>query len=256
MKPYDASHFENVRCKPFLHVGGKNGVLLIHGFTGSVSHMRPLGDALADLGYTVMGFNLPGHATTEADMVKSNWRQWLAASRDALVRLRKQCDTVTVAGLSMGGLLSLLLAEEGLADACVTISAPMPTSNRLAWLAPILAPFKPSMGKGPSPERRFQVDPAFDYGYVGFPTRKMADLQKLIHLARKGLGAIRCPLMTVQSTGDVTVSPHSANVILAGAGTERKQALVLQGVHHVCTLSPALPEIVTAMDAFIQKELP
>jgi esterase/lipase len=47
MKPYDASRFNHDCCRPFLHEGGEKGVLLLHGFTGSVAHMRPLGDALA-----------------------------------------------------------------------------------------------------------------------------------------------------------------------------------------------------------------
>ena len=127
MKPFDAAYFQRDCCKPFFHEGSDKGILLIHGFTGSVSHMRPLGDALADRGYTVMGINLPGHATTEADMAKSDWRQWLDAARTALVKLKKSCLSVTVAGLSMGGVIALILAEEGLADACVSISAPMAT---------------------------------------------------------------------------------------------------------------------------------
>ena len=129
MEPYTASHFDHDCCRPFLYPGNGKGILLLHGFTGSVSHMRPLGDALADLGYTVMGVNLPGHAATEADMARTDATQWMAAAREALQTLRKRCDTVTVAGLSMGGLLALLLAEEGLTDACVTISAPMATRN-------------------------------------------------------------------------------------------------------------------------------
>ena len=254
MKPFDATHFAPERCRPFFHAGGDQGVLLVHGFTGSVAHMRPLGDALADLGYTVMGINLPGHATTEADMKRSDWKQWLSAARDAAVRLKRHCTTVTVAGLSMGGLLALLLAAEGYADACVTLSAPLPTRNRLAWLAPIVAPIYPRIGKAPTDERHTMIDAAFDFGYAGFPTAKTGDLQHLIRLARRNLPLVVCPLLVVQSTGDRTVRQDSADTIMRLAGSTRKQKLELQGVHHVCTLSPALPTIVSAMDAFLQAQ--
>ena len=251
MKAFDASHFNLDRCKPFLHVGGETGVLLIHGFTGSVANMRPLGDALADLGYTVMGINLPGHATTEADMAASNARQWLQAAREAAIQLRRKCATVVVAGLSMGGVLALLLASEGLVDACVTLSAPMALHNRLARFTPWLAPVMPRISKAPTDERHRLIDASFDYGYSGFPSRKMADLLWLIRRARKQMPDVTCPLLVVQSDGDHTIWLGSAGWIDAHVNSKNKQLLALRGVHHVCTLSPALPEIVSTMDTWL-----
>ena len=252
MEPFDASHFNHNRCKPFLHEGGEKGVLLIHGFTGSVSHMRPLGDALADRGYTVMGINLPGHATTEADMATTDWKQWLDAARKAALTLKKRCKIVTVAGLSMGGLLALILAEEGLSDACVPISAPLATLNRLIRFAGLVSPLKPRVSWAPAEERHQQLDPKFDYGYSGFPTAKAADLQKLIRMARKGLGSIECPVLAIQSTGDKTIWSGSADCVMDGVSSKIKQKLVLQDVPHACTISVELPTIVDAMDRLME----
>ena len=252
MKAFDAAHFDREQCKPFLHRGGEKGLLLLHGFTGSVAHMRPLGDALADRGHTVLASNLPGHATTEADMARTNDRMWLAAARDATIALRSYASSVTVVGLSMGGLIALKLAAEGMADGCVTLSAPLPTNNRFAGLAGVLAPLWPRIGKAPGEERRLMVDPAFDYGYAGFPTKKTADLQRLIHAAKRCLPQVTCPLLVVQSTGDRTVRASSADTIMRLAGSAQKSKLELEGVHHVCTLTPALPVIVQAVDAFVQ----
>ncbi len=250
MQPHDTSHFEHDCCKPFLHMGGDKGVLLIHGFTGSVAHMRPLGDALAQRGYTVMGINLPGHATTERDMAQTGWKQWLAASRDAFFKLRQSCAIVTVAGLSMGGVLSLLLAEECLPDACITLSAPLKTQNRWIGLAGVGAPFHPRVAWEPQQERQ-QLNAAYDYGYSGFPTAKAADLHRLIGMARKDLHNVVCPVLAVQSTGDATIWPGSADAVIAGVSSEKKQKLVLKDVPHVCTLSAALPSIVEAMDTLL-----
>lgn len=252
MEPREASLFEHECCQPFLLEGGDTGVLLIHGFTGSVSHMRPLGDALANRGYTVMGINLPGHATTEADMARTDWKQWRSATQNAMEELRQRCGTVAVAGLSMGGLLALLLAEEGKADACVTLSTPMATQNKLLALAGVLAFLKPRISWAPPEERHKLLDSRFDYGYSGFPTRKAADLNHLIHMARGGLSKVHCPLLAVQSTGDETIWQGSADCILAGASSEIKQKLVLQKVPHVCTISTELPSIVSTMDVFLK----
>ncbi len=253
MKPYDAAHFQHERCKPFLHKSGAKGVLLLHGFTGSVAHMRPLGDALADHGYTVMGINLPGHGTTEADMAASNWNQWLAASRNALITLRRQCTAVTVVGLSMGGLLSLILSEEHLPDACVTLSTPLAVQNKLFPFAKVLSPIWPRVSWRPSEDRRQKLNERFDYGYSGFPTRKAVDLNTLLDMARKGLPAITCPVLAVQSRKDETIWPGSANYILDHCASKQKEALFLEDSPHVCTLSAELPEIVDAVDMLLME---
>ena len=92
MKPYDASYFDHDCCKPFFMPGGSTGILVLHGFTGSIAHMRPLADALHARGYTVKGINLPGHATTEQDMGRSNWEQWLQAAKEGVVALDCRAD--------------------------------------------------------------------------------------------------------------------------------------------------------------------
>ena len=50
-----AQDFSSPVAGPFDFPEGKHGVLLIHGFTGSPAHMRPLGDALRARGYAVRG---------------------------------------------------------------------------------------------------------------------------------------------------------------------------------------------------------
>jgi carboxylesterase len=252
MKPHDAAYFDHECCRPFLHEGGETGVLLLHGFSGSVSHVRPLGDALADRGYTVMGVNLPGHATTEREMAKTGWKDWLTASRDAMEELRTLCSTAVVAGLSMGGVLSLILAEEKRADGCVTLSAPMAAQNRLIYFSGILSIFKPRISWKSSSERARQLDVAFDYGYSGFPSRKAGDLNRLISTARRDLAHASCPLLTVQSDDDDAIWPGSADCILSGVSSQNKRNLALKGVPHVCTLSRELPAIVDAMDQFLK----
>ena len=248
MKTYEENPFDADCCQPFLFPGGPKGILLLHGFTGSVSHMRPLADLLAGMGYTVQGINLPGHATTEAGMARSGWKQWLDASRSVLIELRKHCPVVTVAGLSMGGVISLLLAEEGLPDTCVTLSAPMATQNKWIGLSRIVAPIKPRISWAPPEERKTLPYAAYDFGYSGFPTAKAADLNRLIHMARKNLSHVTCPVLAVQSRKDGTISPDSAEVILQGVSSVIKQKLMLADAPHVCTLSSELPDISNAMD--------
>jgi carboxylesterase len=86
-------------------------VLLFHGFTGSPWEVRPLGDALAARGYHVHAPLFPGHGVDPEGMVGVSEKQWLEAARAAL-RARRDSGPVFLAGLSMGALVSLVLARE------------------------------------------------------------------------------------------------------------------------------------------------
>jgi carboxylesterase len=93
-------------------LGDKNArsaVLLLHGFTGSPWEIRPLAEALAARGAFVSGPRLPGHGTTPEAMLYAGWRDWVEAAQVALLELG-EFERVFVGGLSMGGLLALILA--------------------------------------------------------------------------------------------------------------------------------------------------
>ena len=214
--------------------------------------MRPLGDALHERGYTVMGINLPGHATSEKDMARYGSREWLQAAIDAVAHMRLHCSTVTVCGLSMGAVLSLILAEKHLVDACVSISAPLPASNRLLPLTGIFGRILPRVAWKEDPNRKLQLDQRYDKGYTGFPMRNGADLYRLIRQAETHLEDVACPALVIQSTDDHTVSENSAETIIGGIASKQKETLILHGVPHVCTLSKELPTIVDAVDGLLK----
>ena len=125
--------------------------------------------------------------------------------------------------------------------------------NRMMSFAGLLAPLSPRISWAPEPERSLQLDPAFDYGYSGFPTRKAADLQHLIRMARRQLRLIRCPLLAVQSTGDTTIWAGSADCILNGVTSQAPQKLILRDVPHACTISAELPTIANAIDCLMRR---
>ncbi len=233
--------YRDAVCQPFLLEGemrnGKtHGVLLLHGFTGTIAHMRPLADALHVKGFTVMGFNLPGHGTDMDDMARTTWEDWLNAAKDALMSLKASCDVVSVAGLSMGGCLTLILAEQMLVDAVATISAPMGTKAPL-WMTGIAAPFLKTIWWHTREGAASPIDDRYDYGYPGFRTSCGPHLSRLIRMSRRDLHAVTCPILVVQSRADETIAENSAQVIMNGVSSERKGVLWLENVPHVCTIS-------------------
>ncbi len=115
-------------AEPQAIAGGREGVLILHGFTGSPWEVAPVCDALARLGYTVAMPVLAGHATSVQALNETNWHDWQKSTEDALAWLDARCDRVHHVGLSMGALLTLLVAR----------NRPPERLGRVALLAPAL----------------------------------------------------------------------------------------------------------------------
>ncbi len=239
-------------ARPFFFPEGEHAVLLMHGFTGSPAHMRKLGEALHARGFAVRGILLPGHGGVPEDMRGVRWQDWLLAARTAAQELRRDYRHFTVAGLSMGGVLSLLLAQEMEPTACVPISAPMETRNRFRHLALAGSLVYPMVHKRRDPARAC-LDPAYDLGYTAFPTASTHHLNVLMAQARRHLSLIRCPLLAVQSHGDQTISADSLDIIMQGVSSPVRASLWLESAPHVCTISPEYGKIVDAMDEFLRR---
>ena len=238
-------------AKSFDFPEGDHAVLLIHGFTGSPAHMRLVGDGLREKGFAVRGVCLPGHGTVPEDMLKTGWQDWLLCVRTAVKELRERYAYVTAAGLSMGGVLALMLAEENDLTACVPIATPMGTVNRFRFLSPLIAPFVPMLKKRVDPVRA-TLHAQYDVGYEVTPTAKVRDLSVLMRRCRQQLHLVHCPVLVIQSHGDRVVTPDSPGIILDGVRSEKKGQLWLDRAPHVCTISDEYPRIVDAMASFLR----
>jgi carboxylesterase len=94
-------------AEPFLLPGSKKGALLIHGFTGSPSEMRLLGEHLHRENYTVLAPRLAGHGTTPEDMACTSWRHWYGSGLDAYPFLAAPSGGNFLVWLFLCGLVAL-----------------------------------------------------------------------------------------------------------------------------------------------------
>ena len=217
-------------AQPFYKEGNSQACLLIHGFTGSPSHMRYLGEELNQAGYTVQGVLLPGHGTSLEAMEETDKGDWWQKVKQAYQSLRAENDQVYVIGLSMGGTLSLLLAQNYDVDKVVSIAAPIKLQDKTAYLTPILKFFK-----------RFKKWPEenideYDIGYSGMPVKSVPELLKLIKESRKNLAEVSCPTLIIQPLEDGTVKPISGEIIYNNISSVDKEILWLENSGHVCTI--------------------
>ncbi|NLB89613.1 MAG: alpha/beta fold hydrolase [Clostridiales bacterium] len=240
--------------QPFYFKGDDHGVLLIHGFTGSVAHMRPLGELLNQRGFTVKGINLLGHGTMLTQMKGVTWQQWLHQVESEFKALQKECRYVSVGGLSMGGVLTLTLAEKHMPTAIVTYSAPLGVRNPFARWAKFVEKIHPVVKWKTSPKRRIDLPADFDLGYEGFPTRSVYELLSLIESTKKELGKIKTPLLVIQSEDDKTISADSGEEMIAGVSSEIKELHWLKEVPHVITISREYERIASITERFLRSQ--
>jgi carboxylesterase len=239
------------------------GCLLIHGFTGTPKEMRPMGEYLAKQGYSILGIRLTGHATQPDDMQRSHFTDWTASVEDGYQLLRGVADNIYLIGLSMGGVLSLLMSTR--LDAClegIKGVVAMSTPYRLpvdypAWVFQFASYFMPYREKANEPPGASWFDKyAFreQVSYPQNPTRSVGELSKLLAEMRAALPKVHVPVQLIHSKDDGYVLPENMEHIYAGlVNALDRQKLYITGSGHVVTRDAARLEVFEAASQFIRR---
>lgn len=233
-------------AKEFYYRGNNTGILLIHGFTGTPSEVRLLGEFLRDRGYTVKGILLKGHGTTPEDMRKCSYRDWMKGAVEGYKALKQECDEVFAVGLSMGGLLSLHLARNYDIRGAVTLSAPIRIHGRSAALDFVEKNFRTYILGNPE-KKNINI-----ISYDKSPIISVHNLFKLIRHVKANLEFIEKPVLIMQSYGDRTVSPLSANIIYNSIGSKDKSIIYLHNSGHVITCDNEREQVFKEVYNFIK----
>jgi carboxylesterase len=102
-----------IRDRSFrIHGDNGKGVMLIHGLTGAPQEMKSVGRVLHKRGFSLCGPMLAGHGGTEADVLKTDWRDWVDSAATAYESFAREVDEVYVAGICAGGAIGLELCAE------------------------------------------------------------------------------------------------------------------------------------------------
>lgn len=233
-------------AEAFFHQGGETGCLLVHGFTGSPSEMRPLGNFLAGQGYTVLGVRLAGHGTDPKEMACTVWPDWYGSVLRGYEELARNCSRIFVGGLSMGGILALHLARENPVQGVITMNSPIYLVNRKAVFAPFLRHLM-SFSQKEAP-----VNYPDHFAYTRMPVNCVHSLLRLIRLVKKELPALSCPLLVLQANVDKTVNPKSAAYIYEKIGSQDKTLHRFAKSGHLLTLGVEREQVFKQVFEFIK----
>jgi carboxylesterase len=256
--------------------GGRAGVLLIHGLTGTPTEMRFVGNGLNRAGFTVLGMQLAGHCGDEADLLATGWRDWYASVVAAAGRLQHEVDHLFVAGLSMGAVLALKLAidrpdeVDGVGLYGTTFfhdGWATPPLGRLAFLLPLgvrlgIGRNKVSMESPPygiKDERiRNRIVAAMlagdseAAGLAGFPWPSLAEFQRLSSHVRNRISRVRAPCVIVHSSDDDIASLRNVRIVQRGARAP-VETVLLDDSYHMVTVDRQRGELIERSAGFFRR---
>ncbi|MBP1950487.1 alpha/beta hydrolase [Virgibacillus litoralis] len=221
-------------AEEFYFPGNKTGVLVIHGFTGTTQSMRFLGETLAEEGFTVYGPSLKGHGTDPEDMETTSYRDWIRSVGDALEILNKTCDEIFITGLSMGGTLTLYVAENSSSiKGIMPINAAVHMPDLIKTydsLRDTKTRFVDGIG---SDIKQKGVE---ELAYAKTPVKSMKELIALSMIVRGNLSKVETPAMIFSSTVDHVVPPENSQEIYDSISSNDRELVKLENSYHVATL--------------------
>lgn len=236
--------------EPFYYTGGKTGILLVHGFTGTPSEMRPMGEFFHSKGYSVYAPLLAGHGTNPEELRTTSWHDWWETVYQTYQCMKAEgMEKIVAVGLSMGGALTLYLASKENLQGVVTLCSPIWVRDKRAKYANYLqyiVPYVPKRKKKPAFIEKYLAS------YDRTPLRSVENLNRLIREVRSILSEVTTPALIVQSRHDETVDPKSAPYIYDHISSEVKKLSWYEKSSHIITLDKERKKLFLEVDEFIK----
>ncbi len=257
------------------------GIVLIHGITGTPTEMRPLARHLERLGYRVEVPLVPGHGAGYRELLATTWGDWLGGVRQAVERLARDCSGVVVVGLSAGGLLATLVANEypeviGLVLLSLHLGIPGPHitpfdhwAYRTIARVPILRRhwyFVEPPPYGLKDERLQQRITAAiaasrhgetaQFGLFRTYVDTIRQVEALAAHVRRVAPQVQCPTFLLHSVEDTMLSIRNATTMYGLLGAAEKSIRFIGGCDHVMTVDLRKEDIARDVGAFIARLSP
>lgn len=223
--------------QPFYFPGTNGrGVLLIHGWTSTPYEVRRLGKFLNEAGYAVSGPMLRGHGTAPKDLENVKWQDWVADSQREYEEMKKQCGQIYIAGTSIGGSITLMLAKNN-PDAAGIILMATPAKFKIEFLVKNLVKFLNVVGKK---YRKKFYPPTFGVkdsvtrriSYDCYPMKSVLETFRLVEESRKNIEQIKQPVLLMQSTSDHLINKDSFRYLHDNLGSGIKKTKWIKRAYH------------------------
>jgi carboxylesterase len=200
---------------------------------------------------------LAGHATDPGDLDRTGWRDWVGSADEALTALRARCDTVFVAGLSMGGLVAAELAAERPGDvkAVALLAAPLYLTglNGMFVTAARFTPlrlFLPAIKKPVETDLHLRAIRERNPSYDCVPTRAAASFWDFMLRMRWRVRRVRAPALVIYSRTDADVPYLNAHWMMLALGSPVVRKVTLASSAHLMLLDREAPRVMAEVEGF------
>lgn len=257
---------------------GRTGVLLVHGLTGTPNEMRLLARGLHRAGFTVYAVQLAGHCGSMDDLLATRWQDWYASVEAGAERFAPYVDRLVVAGLSMGAVLSLALAQERPKLVC-GVTALSVIFRYDGWSMPFytrfggfLLPIFRWLGIGR--HRVFMEQPPYGIkdealrrqivaqmhggdsaaaGLPGNPWWSVIEMHALSKRVLSRLSAVRAPCLVIHAREDDVATVGNAREIERGVRHAPVELVLLDDSYHMVTVDRERRTVIRRTVAFVQR---
>ncbi len=246
----------------------KAGVLLIHGFGGNISEVRPMADFLAKRGFKTLCPKLDGHTGNRKDFAQSRYKGWIKSAEIGFKELKSECEEIIIVGFSMGGLIGVNLAAKHKVIALGTLSTPIYCLNSKRILGNIkgdvLKFFKGLCNKASDKNTYEQNSRQQKNGQRGnvnsylqairvTPISAFLSFTKLLRLTKPLFGKINCPIFIAQGLKDDAVSKESAEYIYNSVSSKKKRIKYYENSSHMICSDIDSRKVFSDFKAFIDE---
>jgi carboxylesterase len=237
--------------KPFYLQGSSVGILLLHGFTSTPQSVAYVGHKIHNItGVTLSAPLLAGHGETPLALAQTGYKDWLASAECALEVLSESCDTIIIAGLSLGGTIALNLAIRfpELVDSVVSINGStgiyQPDQVDILF-ADQPKDFQRGIGSDIKHPDRHEIC------YDKIPVSTMRERFLLTCATGLMLPNLKQPILIFQSRNDHVVAPENGLRIARNVGSSKVTMQWLENSFHVATLDHDRDLIIKTVIQFI-----
>lgn len=239
-----------------------NGILCIHGFTGSPSEFSDFPKRFEAAGFKVSVPTLPGHCTAPEDLAKTTERDWIQGAETAYQALRAQVDHIFLLGFSMGSMVSMqLLNAHPEIRAYALMAAPYWINNKMmhAFLTVMDATglwalfSKRMIAKKNFAETQKSLGGRF--AYPVYPSSALRSLVKLVNATRNIMPKISQPGFLIHSRDD-RVIPYESMAKIASLLPIKPKTMTLEGFGHVIACHAQRGPVFTDLLSFFKENSP
>ncbi len=253
-------------------------VILVHGLTGTPNEMRFLANYLNKKGYSVICPRLANHGEPIWILKKTRWQEFYRSVKSVVEsdEVMECPGRVFVSGLSMGALLSLMIAHD-YKDRIAGVSCLAPTLFYDGWNTPLAKYFMPLAMTPLKHLFYFKEEPPYgvmneaiqqrihkyyhtatlddmenvsQYGYPYFPVTLLYQLQLLVRNLKARLPGVEAPVQLIQAKDDDMTSTRNSRYIYDRVSSKVKEMIFLYNSYHVITVDHERDVVAQKMEAF------